>query len=161
MFLQTLEKMSDFEIREWARDALVGLRRLEMLSSKIVNIPPNSTIKDVVCQHLIEKLSYDKGEQDLVFMYHEMIVEYENDPVKKIHTSSLALYGDNKYSATAVTVGYPVAIGSRLLLEGKFKGLTGVMAPNDSKQVWEPVLNMLEAEGIKLSEDTNDLIEFN
>lgn len=154
-------KLSDFEIREMAKDAIIGMKKLEMLSSKVINIQPNTTIKDIVCQHLIEKLSYEKGEQDLVFMYHEMIVEYENDPVKKIHTSSLALYGDNKYTATALTVGYPVAIGAHLLLQGKFHGLNGVLGPNDSKQIWEPVLHILEKEGVKLHEETSELIEFN
>ncbi len=55
----------------------------------------------------------------------------------------------------ARTVGLPAAIGVRLILEGKVN-LTGVVAPM-MPEIYEPVLDELEALGIHFVEKWEEL----
>lgn len=52
----------------------------------------------------------------------------------------------------ARTVGYPSAITTQLVLDGKLNGISGVRRP-DFKEVYEPVLAELEKEGISLKDE--------
>lgn len=151
---------SDQEIRHNAMHAYLGMKKLDMLDfQKMITIKPGQTHKDIMCNHLIEKLAYAKNEVDFVFMHHKFTVQYPNDPIKKIHNSTLALYGDEKNSATALTVGFPMAIATSMFLAGKFQGLLGVIGPNDSSRIYLPVLDELHKEGIRFNEDTEELLE--
>jgi saccharopine dehydrogenase-like NADP-dependent oxidoreductase len=65
-------------------------------------------------------------------------------------------YGDPKsYSAMAKTVGIPAAIAVQLILNGVIKE-KGVIAPM-SKDIYEPMLSILEAEGILFKETSRIL----
>lgn len=49
-------------------------------------------------------------------------------------------------------VGYPAAIATQLVLDGKLNGFYGVRRP-DFKEAYEPVLEALEKEGISLKDE--------
>ena len=49
--------------------------------------------------------------------------------------------------------------GAQLLLSGKFDGISGVLGPNDDKKIWDPVLKILEKEGIRLTDETTEMME--
>ena len=157
---QNFGKKSDQDIKIQAISAMEGFNKLGMLNrNEILKIKPNQTHKEIMCEFLTKKLSYEKGENDLVFMHHSLTVKFD-EGCDKIYESSLALYGDEDYSATAATVGFPVAISARLLLEKQFEGIVGVIAPYEHKQIYEKVLIELEKEGIKLVEEVSDKMEF-
>nr|XP_054750368.1 alpha-aminoadipic semialdehyde synthase, mitochondrial-like [Lytechinus pictus] len=62
----------------------------------------------------------------------------------------LTVYGDPYgLSAMAITVGYPVAIATKMVLEGEIQQ-KGVVLPL-SKDIYKPILNRLQAEGIRAS----------
>jgi saccharopine dehydrogenase-like NADP-dependent oxidoreductase len=58
---------------------------------------------------------------------------------------------DHTHTAMSKTVGLPVAIASKLILQGKLK-LTGVHVPT-IKDIYQPVLEELEDYGIKFIEE--------
>jgi len=60
---------------------------------------------------------------------------------------------DNVRTAMAKTVGLPLGIAARLILNGTIK-LKGLHIPT-KKEIYEPVLKELEEHGIKF-EETND-----
>jgi len=60
---------------------------------------------------------------------------------------------DNIRTAMAKTVGLPLGIATKLILNGTIK-LKGLQIPTQ-KEIYEPVLNELEAHGIQF-QDTND-----
>merc|ERR1719272_818695 len=104
---------------------------------------------NVLCQLLEKKLKYTQDEKDLVVLNHRFDIETGNGK-KDCITSSLVCYGDDQNSAMARTVGYPVAVGAQLLLDGHFQNL-GVTTSCHPK-VWKKILTKCEKLGIQFKE---------
>ncbi|KAJ3099440.1 hypothetical protein HK100_004883, partial [Physocladia obscura] len=97
-------------------------------------------------------LVYSNNERDLVVMHHVFGVEW-SDGKKNELTSTLIAYGDPQgYSAMAKTVGLPAAMATEMILNGEMRH-TGVVAPVHA-DIYEPLLEKLENEGIKFVEET-------
>ena len=87
----------------------------------------------------------------MIVMHHEFIAEYP-DKKQKI-TSTLIDYGiPNGDSSMSRTVALPVAIASKMILDGKIS-LTGVHRPI-IPEIYEPILQELETLDIKMDEKT-------
>jgi saccharopine dehydrogenase (NADP+, L-glutamate forming) len=113
-----------------------------------------STALDALCVLFEDKMQYAKGERDMLVMHHEFIVNYP-DKKQKI-TSTLIDYGiPNGDSSMSRTVAFPVAIASKLILEGKIT-LTGVHRPI-VREIYKPILKELETLGIKMDEKISNL----
>jgi len=135
-----------------------GLKKRDPIISRLkwlglfndAEIPSNVTTHlDVLCHLFEEKLQYAPGERDMIVMHHEFIADY-SDKKEKI-TSTLIDYGiPNGDSSMSRTVALPVAVASRMILEGRIN-LTGVHRPIMS-EVYEPILSELESLGIKLED---------
>ncbi|KAJ3014640.1 UNVERIFIED_CONTAM: hypothetical protein HDU68_000188 [Siphonaria sp. JEL0065] len=129
---------------------MASLNWLGMLS-KTHQVQPTSSILDSFCALLQKKLVYSEGERDLVVMHHVFGVEWANGTENEI-TSTLIAYGDPQgYSAMAKTVGLPAAMATEMILEGSMRHM-GVIAPV-YKDIYEPMLDKLEREGIKFVEE--------
>ncbi len=99
---------------------------------------------------LQEKLFYKDGEKDMLVMRHKFIIINKDGTRDKI-TSTLIDYGiPFKDTSMARTVSLPLAIGVRLMAEGKI-ALKGVKRPV-YKEIYEPVLKELEKLDIKMVE---------
>ena len=99
---------------------------------------------------LEKKWSLESGDKDMIVMQHQF--DYIEDEKRKKIYSTLSYIGTDSYhTAMAATVGLPVAIVSRLILEGKIK-LKGVHLPV-LKEVYEPVLRELEQHNIRFVEE--------
>ncbi|MFW9870552.1 MAG: saccharopine dehydrogenase C-terminal domain-containing protein [Candidatus Thorarchaeota archaeon] len=132
------------------------IKRLEWLGLfEEKQIPSGiNTILDALCNLFEEKLQYAPGERDMIVMHHEFIVEYP-DKKQKV-TSTLIDYGiPNGDSSMSRTVALPVAIASRMILEGEIS-LTGVHRPI-IPEIYEPILEELESLDIKMDEKVFDL----
>jgi saccharopine dehydrogenase-like NADP-dependent oxidoreductase len=103
-----------------------------------------------ILQYVIEKkLALAKDDKDMVVMAHE--IEYEIDGVASTVSSSLMVKGeDNIHTAMAKTVGLPLGIAARMVLEGKITE-TGLHIPIN-KAIYEPVLHELHKHGISFIE---------
>ncbi|KAH3900775.1 Saccharopine dehydrogenase [NADP(+), L-glutamate-forming] [Saccharomycodes ludwigii] len=128
---------------------LSGITWLGMLSDK--NITPRGNPLDTLCATLEELMQYEEGERDMVVLQHKFGIEWA-DGSKEVRTSTLVDYGKvGGYSSMAATVGLPVAIATRLVLEGKIKG-PGLLAPY-SPEINDPIMKELKDKyGIYLKE---------
>tara|TARA_B100001758_G_scaffold176445_1_gene153190 strand:- start:643 stop:1971 length:1329 start_codon:yes stop_codon:yes gene_type:complete len=89
-------------------------------------------------------------DKDMIVMQHQF--EYVlNRKVQKLNSSLLVFGDDPRYTAMAKTVGLPVAIATKLILNGQIS-LTGVRIPT-SKDIYIPVLEELESYGINFVEE--------
>ncbi len=104
-----------------------------------------------ILQHLLEtKLAIHPHEKDMIVMLHE--VEYKLNGESKMIVSSLIIKGsDQVHTAMAKTVGLPLGIAAKLIMERKIK-LTGLHIPV-VPEIYEPVLDELENHGIKFNEE--------
>jgi saccharopine dehydrogenase-like NADP-dependent oxidoreductase len=109
---------------------------------------------DVLQFALEKKLALLPGESDLVLMLHE--IEYDLDGQHYKASSSFALEGENDHhTAMAKTVGLPLGIAAKLILNGTI-ATTGLKIPV-TEDIYTPVLKELEKEGIRFSEKTIEL----
>jgi len=98
---------------------------------------------------LEKKLALQPGDRDMVIMQHEIEFEKANKQYKA--TSTLLLNGDDdKNTAMAKTVGLPLGIAARLILNGTIN-LKGLRIPI-AKEIYEPVLDELKLYQIEFTE---------
>jgi len=98
-----------------------------------------------------KKLQYAPGERDMLVLIHEFVASYP-DHKEKI-TATMIDYGiPNGASSMSRTVGLPIAIGVRMILEGSINE-TGVHIPI-KKEIYTPVLKELAEMKIKFVETT-------
>jgi saccharopine dehydrogenase-like NADP-dependent oxidoreductase len=112
------------------------------------------TAADVLLFALENKLALQSTDHDLIIMLHE--IEFEKQGVKYKSTSSLKIIGDDdKHTAMAKTVGLPLGIAAKKILNGELN-LTGLRIPVD-KEIYEIILPELEEKGIVFKEETIEI----
>jgi saccharopine dehydrogenase-like NADP-dependent oxidoreductase len=103
-----------------------------------------------ILEHILnKKWKLQTHDKDQIVMWHRFKYSL-NGKQKEIQASLIATGTDSVYTAMAKTVGLPLAITARLILEGKIKS-RGVVIPT-SKEIYEPVLEALKDLGIELKE---------
>lgn len=101
-----------------------------------------------------KKLALGKEDKDMIIMLHE--IEYEIENRRSEVKSSLVVIGeDSLHTAMAQTVGLPLGIAARLVLNGTVQ-LNGLHIPT-LPALYEPVLKELEKQGVIFREITNHL----
>ncbi|KAG5663885.1 hypothetical protein KAF25_006470 [Fusarium avenaceum] len=108
---------------------LAGLKWIGVFSD--VKITPRGTALDTLCASLEEKMAYEKGERDLVFLQHTFDV-VNKDGSQNTWTSTLVEYGapegSGGFSAMSRLVGVPCGVAVKLVLDGTITD-KGVVAP--------------------------------
>jgi saccharopine dehydrogenase-like NADP-dependent oxidoreductase len=100
---------------------------------------------------LLDKWKMASAEKDMVVMQHEF--EYTHKGRKVLLTSSMVIKGENRdFSAMAKTVGLPMGILGRMVLNKKIVPPTGVLMPV-MPAVYRPVLTELAHHGITFKEE--------
>uniref|UniRef100_A0A8C6SN50 Aminoadipate-semialdehyde synthase n=1 Tax=Neogobius melanostomus TaxID=47308 RepID=A0A8C6SN50_9GOBI len=126
---------------------LFSVLRFGMLSEEVV--PHAETVLEALAKHLEVKLPYGKtGERDMIVMRNDLGLRH---PTGELETKyiSMVVYGEpDGFSAMAKTVGYPVAIAARMLLDGEIRS-KGLVVPM-TKEVYGPALARLKEEGIQI-----------
>jgi saccharopine dehydrogenase (NADP+, L-glutamate forming) len=118
-------------------------------------IPPKThTLLDVLTQRMLQLMSFEPGERDLIVLKHEFLAQY---PQRQERISSTLIdfgipHGD---SAMARTVSLPAAIAVRMILQGQISE-RGVRTPVISA-IYDPVLAELEEMGIRCDDVTETI----
>ncbi len=108
------------------------------------------TPADILQFAVEKKLSLRPYDKDMIVMLHE--IQYRIGTRDSEIRSSLVVKGENSlHTAMAKTVGLPLGIAAKLILNGKIKS-TGLQIPT-SKEIYEPVLRELEAHNVKFHEE--------
>ncbi len=143
------DKLCHFLNLEREGDVMNKLNWLGIFNDTPIGMP-NATPAQIL-QSLIEpRWKMNQQDRDMIVMQHTF--DYEISSQSKRLQSTLVYKGsDPLHTAMSITVGVPVAIATRLLLEDQFD-LTGVQRPL-SKQVYEPVMGELADYGIRFREE--------
>ena len=103
-----------------------------------------------ILQHILEqKLSLSPKDKDMIVMWHRFLFKQDGN-FKEIHSSMVVIGDDQTYTAMAKTVGLPVAIATKMILNDVIK-TPGVHVPI-LKEIYEPILNELENYGVHFEE---------
>ena len=106
------------------------------------------TLAQVVESLLVKKWNFEEKDKDMIVMQHDFEYQKNNRLLNK--KSTLVVYGDENFSAMSKTVGLPLAIATKLILENKIN-YYGVKIP-DISMIYEPVLKELEDYKINFNE---------
>ncbi|NND76561.1 MAG: saccharopine dehydrogenase [Flavobacteriales bacterium] len=135
-----LEPESDvYDKIEWLglfEDKKIGLR--------------NASPAEIMVHLLSEKWKLEDGDKDMIVMWHQF--KFMEDNIEKEIRSSLVCIGDDEVqTGMAKTVGFPLGIAAKLLLQEKIEA-KGVHLPNE-KEIYLPILSELDELGISFKEE--------
>jgi saccharopine dehydrogenase (NADP+, L-glutamate forming) len=137
---------------------MMALKWLGLLDDAPVS--NRTTLLDVLADRMLAQMPYREGERDMVILVHEFIVTIPAPSgagaVRKQVVSTLVDFGiPGGDTSMARTVGFPAAIGARMILEDEI-GLTGVHIPV-LPEIYKPILRDLEQLGIVCDEKSEVL----
>lgn len=143
------EVASALSISESAH-ALDAMEWLGLFEDKPMNREVDSTF-EVTSDLMISKMSLGETERDMVVMQHTFLAGY-SDGRKEVIRSRMLDFGTLATDTSiARTVALPAAIGVEMILKGEIL-VTGVHVPV-IPEIYNPVLENLEALGIKMVEE--------
>lgn len=134
----------------------IGMESEEMYKLKWIGIFDDQLIglqegtPAQILEHILKKKwTLDDSERDLIVMWHKF--DYlENNKIKQIQSHLVVEGKDQVQTAMSKTVGLPLGVTAKLLMEDKIK-VTGVQVPT-IKKIYEPVLDELSRHGLKFFE---------
>ena len=111
--------------------------------------------RDVVSSLFAEKLTISPEERDMIVLCDEITARYP-DGARRLHRSVLVDYGiPGRWTSIAKTTGLPPAIAARFIMEGRIN-TPGIHKPM-LREIYEPVLEELASEGIRLVESDAEI----
>ena len=150
-------KVAGLKYREWSKSIRPWVNKsneeifsyLGFFSEELV--PSHCIYSADILQGLLEsKLAMQPGDKDMIVMLHEF--DYELNGRKEKLSSLLTVKGeDHIRTAMAKTVGLPLGIAAKLILQDRIK-LTGLHIPI-LPAIYLPVLMELRSHGILFSEE--------
>ena len=131
-----------------SNEVMDKLRWLGVFEDKKIGVKGLSPAK-VLQKKLEEKWSLEPDDKDLIVMYHKFSYSLKGESFDVI--SSLAVEGEDQiYTGMSNTVGLPLGIAVKLVLQGKLS-LTGVHLPV-IPEIYEPILKELGELGVVFNE---------
>jgi len=109
----------------------------------------NATPAQILLKILEDKWTLQEGDKDMLVMWHKFNYML-NGTAHELHSSMVAVGEDLVYTAMSKTVGLPLGISVKLILNDKIK-LKGVQIPV-VKEIYEPVLKELQLNNIVFHE---------
>ncbi|MBT7993389.1 MAG: hypothetical protein HN691_00800 [Bacteroidetes bacterium] len=105
---------------------------------------------NVLLNRMLQRMSYAKGEKDMIILHIEIIAEFEGGVKEKRIATMVAKgipYGD---TAMSRVVALPTAIASRLIVDGKIKA-KGLRMPPNMPELFKPALAELKEHGLEFT----------
>jgi len=131
-----------------SNEVMDKLRWLGVFEDKKIGVKGLSPAK-VLQKKLEEKWGLEPEDKDLIVMYHKFSYSLKGENFDII--SSLAVEGEDQiYTGMSNTVGLPLGIAVKLVLQGKLS-LTGVHLPV-IPEIYEPILKELGELGVVFNE---------
>ena len=125
------------------------MRWLGMFDDEPVGISEGSPAQ--ILEHILKKKwNLNKTDLDMVVMWHKFEF-FEDDKLKVINAYMIATGEDVDATGMAKTVGLPVGIAAKLILENRIM-LKGIQIPI-KEEIYRPVLEELKISGIEVQEE--------
>jgi saccharopine dehydrogenase-like NADP-dependent oxidoreductase len=133
------------KLLEWA-----GFFKKEKIGLK------NATPAQILQHRFEQKWKMEPGDKDMTVMWH--LFNYEQgDKLIRLESSMVVIGDDNLNTAMAKTVGLPIAIAAKLILNNQIKS-KGVLMPL-LPEIYQPILDELESYGIAFQEKFTEIDE--
>ena len=124
------------------------LRWLGIFENKKIGVAGLSPAR-ILQRILEEKWKLDPGDKDMIVMQHQFDFLLEGSHIKR-YATLVTIGQDTRHTAMSMTVGLPLAMTARRILEGQTRD-TGVQLPIHP-EIYNPVLKELSTYGIRFVE---------
>jgi saccharopine dehydrogenase-like NADP-dependent oxidoreductase len=129
-------------------EIMFKLKWLGMFDTQLVGLEKGTPAQ--ILEHILKKKwTLKPDDRDMIVMWHKFNFIANGKP-KQIESSMVAKGDDDINTAMSKTVGLPLAIAAKLILQGKID-LTGVHVPI-RKEIYSPVLDELKTMGLDFIE---------
>jgi saccharopine dehydrogenase-like NADP-dependent oxidoreductase len=143
------QKLINYLGLEKDSDMMDRLRWLGIFDETKIGIEGLSPAK-VLQKILEEKWQLEPDDRDMIVMQHQF--DFEKDGQRKKRYSTMVCIGqDTKHTAMSLTVGLPLAMVTRRILEGNYQE-KGIQLPIQP-EIYNPVLEELKDYGIRFVEE--------
>ncbi|MBT3242836.1 MAG: saccharopine dehydrogenase [Bacteroidetes bacterium] len=147
------QKLSQYTGIDPEGEIMEKIKWLGLFENEIIGVK-NLSPAQILQKKLEEKWILDPDDKDMIVMEH--VFEWELKDKKYETRSSLVVKGINQEeTAMAITVGTPVGIASKLILNGTIQS-SGVKIPVNAA-IYNPILDELESLGIKFVDETKEI----
>lgn len=113
-----------------------------------------ATPAQILQKILEDKWHLDENDKDMIVMWHKLKYAKKDGSEKEVQSSMVAIGEDQSHTAMSITVGLPVGICCKHVLNGNIKD-TGVLMPIEP-HIYLPILDELEEKNIKFNEKEFD-----
>jgi len=147
------ERLAKFLSIQSDGEIMAKLRWLGIFDTEPIGLS-NATPAQILQHRLEQKWALEPADKDMIVMQH--IFDYQLKGKNYRSKSSLVVIGrDQRQTAMSMTVGTPLAIATRLVLNGSISA-TGVQIPT-SPEFYNPILTELEDYGIRFIEEEEEV----
>ncbi len=148
-------KLAHYLSIDMESEEMYKLKWLGLFENELVGLKEGTPAQ--ILEHILKKKwTPRKDEKDMIVMWHKFNFK-EGDNAREIQAFMVVAGDDSNNTAMAKTVGLPLGVAAKLILNGEFK-LTGVQIPT-RREIYRPVLKELETMGFEFSEREIDLME--
>ncbi|MEP5612608.1 MAG: saccharopine dehydrogenase C-terminal domain-containing protein [Cyclobacteriaceae bacterium] len=145
-------KLAHYLNLDMEAEIMFKLKWLDLFSDELVGLEKGTPAQ--ILEHILKKKwTLDETDHDMIVMWHKFNY-LENGEMRQVESHMVAIGDDETNTAMSKTVGLPLAIAAKLILQGKID-LSGVHIPT-RKEIYEPVLKELEQMGFEFSERVVD-----
>ena len=116
----------------------------------------NATPAEVLQKRLMEKWHFGEEDRDMIVMHHQFGYLKDGKP-HCLEASLVSIGQDSLHTAMSNTVGWPLAIAVKNYMLGKLN-LKGIHRPMNP-ELYEPILQELDAMGIEMTEEEKEWTE--
>lgn len=141
-------KLAHYMNLDMESEIMYKLKWMNMFSDELVGLKEGTPAQ--VLEHILKKKwTLDETDRDMIVMWHKFNY-LDKGQAKQIESHMVAVGDDDVNTAMSKTVGLPLAITAKLILQGKIN-LAGVHIPT-KKELYAPVLDELGKMGFEFSE---------
>jgi saccharopine dehydrogenase-like NADP-dependent oxidoreductase len=145
----TEKNVADYLRLDINADFIHRLKWLGFFDNDLIPFDKGSNL-DVLLNRMLKKMSYAKGEKDMIIIHIEIIAEFK-DGIKEKRIASMVTKGDpDGDTAMSRVVALPTAISARMIVDGKIKA-KGLRMPPNMPELFKPALEELKEHGFEFT----------
>lgn len=146
-------KLAHYLRLELESEVMHKLTWLGVFSEELVGLKAGTPAQ--ILEHILKnKWTLSEDEDDMIVMWHKFNYLDERGEEKEVHATMVAVGEDPENTAMSKTVGLPLGIATKLILDGTIKE-RGVQIPI-TKGIYSPILKELKSFGFDFIEEEFD-----
>jgi saccharopine dehydrogenase (NADP+, L-glutamate forming) len=149
-------KLAQYLNLDMESEEMYKIKWLGMFSDEPIGLDKGTPAQ--ILEHiLMKKWCLEENDKDMIVMWHKFNYLDKDGVEQEEHSTMVAIGDDQTHTGMSKSVGLPLGIATKLILEGKIN-TPGVLIPIH-KEIYAPILQELQEYGLDFIEEKIDLAE--